>query len=137
MDKQIGLGTLVKVDHDDDTTFTTVACVRNLTPPGRNKNQADATCITDTLEVMLNGVEAASEFTFQQFWDPTDTNCTMIDTLLTNNTEVDWQIVFPFATPITAAFSGHVKSTVPDQVDNGTVISRVVTVQRDSAITYS
>lgn len=137
MDKQIGLGTLVKVDHDADTVFTTVACVRNLTPPKRSKNQADATCIDDTLEKTLSGLEAASDFAFEQFWDPTDSNCTMIDTLLTNNTEVNWQLVFPFGTPITAAFSGRVIDTTPSQVDNNTVIARSVMVRRDSAITYS
>lgn len=137
MDKQIGLGTLITVDHDADTVFTTVACVRNLTPPGRSKNQADATCIDDPLEKTLSGLEASSDFPFEQFWDPTDSNCAIIDTLLDNDTQVNWKIVFPFDTPITAAFSGRVIATTPSQVDNNTVIARSVMVRRDSAITYS
>ena len=136
-DKSIGLGTLVKVDHDADTVFTTVSCIRNVTPAGRSKNQADATCIEDTLEQTLSGLEAASDMPFEQFWDPTDTLCTMIDTLLDNDTVVNWQVVFPFATPIMAAFSGRVIATTPSQIDNNTVISRTVMVRRDSAISYS
>lgn len=137
MDKQIGLGTLVQVDHDEDTNFTTVACVRTLTPPPRSSNQADATCIDDPLEIFLNGVETASDFPVGQFWDPTDPNCQIIDTLKDSGANVPWRIVYPFGTPITQAFSGRVISIVPDEVNNGATISRMFTVRRSTPITYT
>lgn len=134
-DRQIGNGTLVKVDHDSDTNFTTVACVNQTTPPGQERAEADATCFEDTVEQMLTGIETASEFVFRQVWDPTDTNHLIIDTLYTSKAEVNWQLVLPFATPITMQFSGVVIGKSPEVIENSSVISRNVRIRRKGAIT--
>jgi hypothetical protein len=82
-------------------------------------------------------VETASDFTVSQFWDPTDSNCQIIDTLKDSGDNVPWQIVYPFETPVTQAFSGRVISIVPDEVNNGATISRMFTVRRSTPITYT
>ena len=134
-DRQIANGTILKVDHDSDTVFTTIACGKEATPPGEERNEADGTCFEDTTEQMLPGIEAASVYTFLQVWDPTDTNHLIIDTLYTSKAIVNWQIIYPFATPITEQFAGRVIGKSPEKLDNASVISRTVRIRRTGAIT--
>lgn len=136
-DRQIGLGTIVKVDHDSDTTFTTVGCVKEATPPGQEREEADGTCFDDTVKQMLPGIETESEFPFMQVWDPTDTNHLIIDTLYASKAAVNWQIIYPFETPITEQFAGRVIGISPEKIDNGSVISRTVRVRRTGTISRS
>ena len=134
--KVIGLGSLVKCDFDDDgNSHETVGLTRDLTPPGRAYNLVEAVALEDTLEVAELGIEERSEFTFTQFWKPGDTGHEKIDTLFNNKTEVEWQIVYPLASPITDEFLGKVSAIAPEQITPKGTISRAVTVQRTSAIT--
>lgn len=134
--KPIGLGSLVKCDFDGDgTTHETVGLTRDLTPPGRAYNLVEAVALEDTLEVAELGIEERSEFSFAQFWKPGDTAHEKIDTLFDDKDEVEWQIVYPLATPITDEFLGKVSAISPEQITPKGTITRTVTVQRTSAIT--
>lgn len=137
-DRILGLGTLVKVDHDADASYTTVGLIKETTPPPRMREAVDATVLEDTLEALEPGLESAGEFTFMQVWDPTDTNHTMIDTLFANKTKVNWRVEFAAASPaITGTFAGWVKGLGPEKTDTKSVVSRTVTVQRTGAITWA
>jgi hypothetical protein len=136
-DRQIGLGTIVKVDHDADTTYTTIACAKEATPPNQVRVEVDATCFEDTVVQMLPGIEDESEFSFLQVWDPTDTNHLIIDALFTSKTAVNWQVIYPFATPITEIFAGRVVGLTPETISNDSVISRTVMVRRTGSISRS
>jgi len=136
--KQIGLGTLVKVDEDDSgSTFTTCTILMDTTPPKRERELVDQTALTDTLQTYAAGIEKHSEFSFTQYWHPTDTQHASIDTLFGAKTEVIWNIVYPFSSPITDSFEGFVSSLEPSTIKHNEVISRKVTIQRTSAITRS
>ena len=133
--KTIGKGTLVKLDPvNGGVTFVAVGCIRETTPPGRERNTAEGTCITDDLEIELPGNEAVSEFTFMQFWAPGETNDEIIDTLFGSKVSGEWQVTYPLATPVVDVFSGFVKEIGPEQIVSNEVLSRSVTVSRDSAI---
>lgn len=136
-DRQIGLGTIVKVDHDADTVYTTIGCIKEATPPAEEREEADGTCFEDTVKQMLTGIETESEFNFLQVWDPTDTNHLIIDTLYSSKTAVNWQLIYPFDTPITETFAGKVIGKSPEKIDNGSVISRTVRVRRTGTISRS
>lgn len=134
--KQIGLGTIVKVDEDDTgSTFTTCTVVMEVTPPKRSREKVDVTSLDDTLATYAPGIETHSEFKFKQFWHPTDTQHTSIDTLFGSKAQVIWNIVYPFASPITDQFEGWVSDIEPETITTNGTISRTVTIQRCTAIT--
>lgn len=134
--KQIGLGTIVKVDEDDSgSTFTTCTIIMEVTPPARTRAKIDITAMEDTLATNAAGIEEHSEFKFKQFWHPTDTQHASIDTLFGNKNQVIWNIVYPFSTPITDQFEGWVSGMEPETITTSGTITRMVTIQRMTAIT--
>jgi hypothetical protein len=133
----IGLGAIVKVDDDKDTTFTTVGCIPEFTPPGNEREEVEMTCLEDTLEDWQAGIDKADEFEFMQIWDPLDTNHKIIDTLYAAKTSVPWQCILPFGTPVTGAFEGYVSKIKPEKVEKNQPIRRTVTVRRKTGITWS
>lgn len=131
----VASGSVVKVDHDNDTVYTTVGCVQNATPPGRVRAMGDSTCFEDTLEQMEVGIEEASEFAFTVIWEPGESTWNMLDALFTAKTTRNWQFVTVHATPRTQTFSGVVKQLSPAQADSKTVYTAQCVVQRKGAIT--
>ena len=138
MAKVIGHGTLVKVDHDSNGSFTTVGCVRSLTPPPRSKEPIESTCMEDTIADYELAIEDGGDFVFQHATHPNDSTHVILQTLLTNGTEVNWQVYYgSYTTPITAQFAGKVISIAPENIDSKTLIADSVTVRRTGAISYS
>lgn len=136
--KQIGLGTLVKVDEDDGGSgFTTCTIVMDVTPPKRERELVDCTALDDTLATYSAGIEKHSEFTFTQYWHPTDTQHASIDTLFGSKAAVLWNIVYPFASAITESFEGFVSAVEPGTVKHNEHITRKVTIQRTGSISRS
>lgn len=133
--KHVGLGSAVYVDHDDDATFTLVGQSSQITPPGRTREDVDATVLADTLEVPEPGIEAKSEFEFTQVWHPGDTNHEILDTLFASEAKVDWRVVYPTSVGKRDTFEGYVKQLGPEQIDTKSAIKRKVVVQRTGAIT--
>lgn len=139
--KQVGLGTLVKVDDDDSgTVFTTVGEVVTVTPSGRERELVDDTALADTLATYSPmAIETFASFTFRQFAHYADTNHAIIDTLFAAATatlrKVLWQLVYPYPTPVTDQFEGWVSNISPEEIARDGIISRTVTVQRTGAIT--
>lgn len=131
----LGLGTVVKVDENDDgNSHTAVTLVINATPPPREYQPVDKTALIDTLETSTPGVEMASDFTFTQYWEPEDTQHASIDTLFGAKTVVEWQVVYA-NTSTTDEFEGYVLKMEPQPINNGVHVQRTVTIRRVSAIT--
>lgn len=133
-DKQLGLGALVKIDPVPTSSFTTQGLTVSIDPPKRSREKVDGTALADTLSTYELGIEEHSTFEFMQFWHPGDTNHQVVDTLFDNNTEADFQIIYPFENLVTDEFSGKVSGIAPETVAKNGVISRKVTVERTSAI---
>lgn len=136
-DKNLALGSLVKVDHDADTNYTTVGLTRTITPPGRSRVNVDGTVLAETLQTNEPGIEAFSTFQFLQLWDPGDTNHEILDTLFGNKTKVNWQVLYGSAPVATDTFQGYVSDLAPETLEVAGIMARVVTVQRTGAITRS
>ena len=135
-DRQIGLGTLVKVDENDDgSSHTTCTLVMSVNPPGRAYENVDVSAIDDTLMTYVPGQEQHSEFTFRQQWDPGDTQHESIDTLFGAKTVVEWQVVYCGTGVATDEFEGYVSALSPEQITANAKIERTVTIQRKGAIT--
>jgi hypothetical protein len=132
--KFLGHGTLFKVDEDDSgATFTTITLVIDGTPPARKRVRIDATSLTDTLSIYKMGMEDFSEFSFNQFWDPLDTQHVSLDTLFTNKTQVIWTITYT-STEVDS-FEGFVSELTPATLVKDGLMMRKVTVQRKTVTT--
>lgn len=137
MAKQVALGTLLKLDHDDNATFNNVTLVTGITPPARMRAEIDGKTLGDSLETSLLGIELKSELEFTQHWHPLDTEHEKLDTLFESGDEVPIQIVTPHATPVTDEFTIQVIKLEPEQLTVDGAYKRKVTCQRTSAITRS
>jgi hypothetical protein len=133
--KYIGLGTLFKVDENDDgTSHTTITLVITGTPPARKRERIDGTALADTLSTFEPGIEQHSEMMFTQFWEPGDTQHESIDTLFDAKTVVEWQIAYTTA-GVVDEFEGWVSDMEPEPIVHNGIFQRKVTIQRTSAIT--
>lgn len=134
---QLGLGSLVKVDHDADASYTTVGLVRTITPPARVRIRIDGTVLADTLKTYEMGVEDFSELQFLQLWEPGDSNHEILDTLFGSKAEVNWQVLYGSGPVQTDQFAGKVSDLTPEPIEIDALLARVVMVQRTGAITRS
>lgn len=127
--KYLGLGTLFKVDEDDSgATFTTITLCLDGTPPGRKRVRIDASTLTDTLSTYKMGMEDFSEFSFNQLWDPLDTQHVSLDTLFAAKTQVIFTITYTSTEVDT--FQGFVSELSPATVAKDGLLQRKVVVQR-------
>lgn len=134
--KLLGLGTVAKVDENDDgTSHTVVTLVTELTPPARSRELIDATTLSDTLATYSPGIEQHSEYVFTQYWEPGDSQHESIDTLFGSKAIVEWQVVYTNGTPKTDEFEGFVSALTPAAITINGIVSRSVTIQRTSAVT--
>jgi hypothetical protein len=133
--KLLGLGTVVKVDENDDgNSHTSVTLVMSATPPARERELIEGVALSDTLATREAGIETFSEFTFTQFWEPEDTQHASIDTLFDSKAKVEWQVVYS-NTSTTDEFEGFVSRMAPQPIETNNFVMREVTIQRTSAIT--
>jgi hypothetical protein len=134
--KYIGLGTVFKVDENDDgNSHTTITLVVTGTPPGRTRELVDGTSLSDTLSTYEAGIEQHSQMVFTQFWEPGDTQHESLDTLFGSKAVVEWQIVYTTGTPKTDEFEGFVSGLEPQAIVHNGIYQRQVTIQRKSATT--
>lgn len=137
--KQIALGTVVAVDTAGGTTYVTVTLVIDATPPMRKRVRIDQTALSDTLATFAGGIEDHSEFVFNQYWQPGDTQHESIDTSFGTGsaTPCHWKLTYPFGTPKNQDFLGWVSDLEPATLQTNGMFMRKVTVQRTGAITLT
>jgi hypothetical protein len=133
--KQVAHGTIVKIDPDGDSSFTTLELVREFTPPPRQREQIDGRTLDDDFEVPLIGIESKSEFSLEQFWHPGDTNHELLDTAFDAKTEFAMQMVTPHTAPITDEFDVIVVKLDPKALQPNGTYQRTVGFVRTTDIT--
>lgn len=134
--KYIGLGTVFKVDDNDDgSNHTTITLVITGTPPGRTRELIDGTSLEDTLSTYEAGIEQHSQMVMTQFWEPGDTMHEMLDTLFGSKNKVEFQTVYTTSPAHTDEFEGFVSGLEPQAIVHNGIYQRQVTIQRTSAIT--
>jgi hypothetical protein len=132
--KYLGLGTVLKVDENDDGLLhTAITLAVDATPPARKRVRIDGTTLGDTLSTYELGMEDFSEFSFNHLWDPLDAQHVSFDTLFVAKTVVEYQIVYTSGE--TDEFEGYVSALEPATITKDGLLSRKVTVQRKSDIT--
>ena len=140
-DARLGLGTLVKYDHDNDASYTTIGEISAVDPPPREYEAVDATDLADTLAVNLQGQEINSIWSFTQIWTDGDTVQEYIDTAFDSKHNYSWQLVLAADSGGGAArtwqYTSRVMGIGPETIDAASVCSRVITLQRTSDITRS
>jgi len=136
--KLAGYGTIVKYGS------TAVGEVRSVTPPPRTYARVESDDLDSTLKSSIQGVEEESDVEFVQLWEPGDTvQIAAVDTQFSNKTSATWSLVYAAipdgsgGTTATAtdAFSAVVMSITPAEIDNSSILSRTVVLNRQGAIT--
>lgn len=133
--KHVALGTVIAVDVAGGSSYTTITLAMDATPPARKRVRVDQTALSDTLATRLPGIEDHSEYIYNQYWHPTDTQHESVDTLFGSGAIASWKITYPFGTPVLDTFSGWVSDLEPAALQTNGMIMRKVTIQRTSAIT--
>ena len=140
-DARLGLGTLVKYAHDNAASYTTIGEISAVDPPPREYEAVDATDLADTLQVSLQGIEVNSTWSVTQIWTDGDTVHEYIASGFDGKHNYSWQIVLPADSGGGAArtwqFTSRIMGIGPETIDASSVCSRVITLQRTSAITRS
>jgi hypothetical protein len=133
--KQIALGSILKVDHDNNAAFDVMTLVRQITPPPRSRKKIDSLTLGDTFEVSQLGIESESEMEFQQLWHPGDTEHEKLDTLFGSKGQFSVQLITAHGTAVTLEFTVKVTALEPEAWTVDGVYSRKVTLLRTGAIT--
>lgn len=136
MARTLGLGTLLAVDDDDSgTIFTTVSLVTDMTPPPRTRMRVDGTALADTLAIDEAGIEDKSDFVYNHFDEPNETNSVIMETLFGSKTQV--KFVITYASTDIETFEGIVMGIARAQVTKEQLLMRQVTIHRRTASTWS
>lgn len=136
MARFLGLGTTLAVDDDDSgSVFTAITLPINATPPMRERELVDGTALADTLATYEAGIETHSQYEYEHYYEPNETNGNLITTLFANKTKVLWQITYTSAD--VEAFEGFVSFVGPMQIVTTELYKRRVVIQRTGAISYS
>jgi len=134
--KQIGLGSLIKLD-DDGVGFDTVPGVITADPPARTREEVEGKELGDDFDVPILGCELPSEMTIMLHYLEDDTEHAKWTTLFESQDDCDMQIVTPHSSPITKEFTCKVKHVGEQQYANNQTIRCEVKVQRTSDITVT
>ena len=138
---RLGLGTVVKYDHDNDASYTTVGEISAIDPPGREYEMVDITNLADTLQVNLQGIETTDVWTFTQIYQDGDTVHDYIDAAFDGKHNYSWQIIYAADSGGGAArtwqFTSRVTGIGNETVDAASVCTRVITLERTADITRS
>ncbi len=135
--KRLGHKIVFKLDG------TAIACIRNLTPPEKSRDEVDTTCIDDDLQEYLDtDPPNQGMLKLDLVWEPGDTNSELLDTLFDEADpaeregafEIDWTMFSPLPTD---AFSGRILKLTPATVESKSVISRTVEIRLTTKITRS
>lgn len=133
--KQIALGTILEIDPAGGTTYAAQTLIAGLRAHGRSRALIDGTALGDTYEEQLLGIEESDQLTFEQFWQPSDTNHELIDTAFDNKDEIAVRITHPHTGDPTEAFDAKVISITPAEAVPTGAVMRTVTLLRTGAVT--
>lgn len=120
---------------------TTIAGIRKIGAPAKARDEVDVTCIGDALEQFIdNEIQKAGQLKLDLIWQPGDTNCELMDTLIDDSDPANrvgaWVIQWRMFTPIKFdAFSGYILDLTPPDLDAKGLITRTANIRLTTKIT--
>lgn len=137
MARHLGLGTILRVDADANSTYETITLVLSAKPPGREREEVDDTTLDSTLQTNSMGIEKHSHYTFRIKDDGTDAVVVSLNTLFGSRAKVNWRIVWTYATSNTWTFEGVVQKLDYQTIEHNKHYELEVTVHRTGGITIT
>lgn len=142
-DAILGTGILLKAGggQTPTETFTAVAEIVAVKPPGLSRNEIDVSNHNEGVEAKILGMLRASQLTCTVNWLPTDathsnTSGGLMHDIF-NNVKRNWQIQFPAGVEAgdTWTFAGRVQMFDPQEVTVDSPLQLAVAITVDGAIT--
>jgi hypothetical protein len=138
MARKLGKGTVVKHDHNDDSSFTTINQVESVKLPDEyDFNETEVTALEDTTEQMVRGINKARALEVVVYWDTSDTGHTNLRTGAADADGFPWKIITTDATPETWDFEGFILKLGDVTVTSKGALMRTITVRLTTDITIS
>lgn len=115
-------GTLIAVQFTPGGSFTTIAEMGDVTPPGLTRNEFDATVQDKNIDSYVLGVLRRGQMSIAVNFLPSDTShdhLAGVQYLLINNTVTGWRVTFPDTNVTKWIMSGQVQGFVPNAPVDG------------------
>ena len=136
MARVLGIATVPKYDSDDSgSVFDTITLMTNATPPPRTRRRIDGAAFGDSLAVDEFGIEAQSDYLFDYWYEPNDTQHASFRTIFGAKTALLWQLVY--GSNDTEQFEGKIANIEPQPYGVDNLLSERITVHRTGAISFS
>jgi len=124
---------------------TAVGEVRSITPVSQTYTRIEADDLSSTIKTSIPGIYEEDDIEFVQLYEPGDSDQEAIDTLQENRTTSAWAIVYPpkpdgdgtTTATQTKTFNAKVISISEAEMDNSSIISRTVVLNRQGDVTKS
>lgn len=114
--RTVSLGTVIKWDPTGGTTWETIGKTQSITPVDGATTMVDASCIDDTREQFIPGIDKAGKFKFTALWRSGDDLYEDLQASRVAKDEPNWQMVTSHATPVTETFRGFIETVGRPQV---------------------
>lgn len=138
MTRVLGAGTLVKHDHNADSSYTTISQVERVkVPDDFDFNETEVTALSDTTEQFVRGIQKAKMCEITVYWDEADTSHTNLRTGADDDDGFPWQIVTADATPKTISFNGYILKIGDTTMATKDAVMKTITVRLTSEPSYA
>ena len=135
--KTLAKGTIIKLDG------TAYGRVETFNPPASEYSTVEAPELNPQddagsplpMDPVELGDEIPGEFSFVHYWDPRNTDGTLLETKFAAKAVIAVALVTPHTTSATLSFSGKIKKLGPQQLTKLGYYKREVTMIRTTAIT--
>lgn len=138
MAKKTGHGVQLKVDDDDNGSFTTIAQLRQVKGPNITRAKIDATTLDDAIVSYIAGdPKELGDITFIIAYDPNSATHQTLKSLADSGSVVPWQTVMAnYSTSKTWQFRGFVQNfDVGEMVSNQLVLATLtITLTTDYTV---
>lgn len=130
LEKRIGFGCKLGVDTSGGSSYDEIgSVVDGWTGPSAAADEVDTTILSDTWKTFMKASIDPGSVSFQIAYDPNDTDCQGINSLLasTSTTLATWQVTFPDvgSGTDTETFTGFVTSLDREVSKTGLVMATI------------
>jgi len=133
-----GKGTTGYIDLDSDNTYDVVSCITELKPAGYDRgSETEEACLSDAAEIDDTGDLKYTPIDATLHYEANSTLDTGLETAMTADTQFNFAIKLPYATPVYQFTQVKIANLEPESITRTGKIKRKVQLLVRAAPTYS